>query len=86
MSQAENAVTSSSKAKRQYRKGSPLSAVERQQQLIARRKETHKELRVYVDKALKADLEKMSVENGLTQAAMIEKLIMDARLRGKVKE
>ena len=86
MSQAENAVTSSSKATRQYRKGRPLSAVERQQQLIARRKETHKELRVYVHKALKADLEQMSLENGLTQAAMIEKLIMDARLRSKVKE
>ncbi|ELT9610003.1 hypothetical protein R8O49_005785 [Raoultella planticola] len=37
MSQVVSAVTSSTKAKRSYRKGSPRSAVERQQSHLARK-------------------------------------------------
>ncbi|MER1530443.1 replication protein, partial [Enterobacter hormaechei] len=46
MSQIENAVTSSSKEKRSYRKGKPMSASERQLAAIARKRETHKEVKV----------------------------------------
>ncbi|EIF7173481.1 replication protein, partial [Salmonella enterica] len=38
MSQVGNAVTSSSKAKRQYRKGNPLSDAEKQRQSVARKR------------------------------------------------
>ncbi|HBZ8475625.1 TPA: transcriptional regulator, partial [Klebsiella pneumoniae] len=46
MSQVVNGVTSSSK--RPYRKGNPVSAAERQQKAVARKKATHKEVRVFV--------------------------------------
>ncbi|UAN34278.1 replication regulatory protein RepA [Enterobacter sp. JBIWA005] len=75
MSQAENAVTSSSKEKRQYRKGNPLSASERQQQALARKKATHKEIRVFVKDVLKNQLQLLCEKEGITQAEMIEKLI-----------
>lgn len=78
MSQSTNAVTSSSRAKRPYRKGSPMTAVERQQAHIAKRKETHKELRVYVENSLKHELELMCKQNGVTQSEMIELLIKNA--------
>lgn len=51
MSQVVKGVTSSSK--RPYRKGNPVSAAERQQKAVARKKATHKEVRVFVrDKRL----------------------------------
>ena len=78
MSQSVNTVTSSSETKRPYRKGSPLSPTERQQALIARRKETHKEIRVYVQSALKSDLQRLCEEKGVTQSEMIETLIKTA--------
>lgn len=53
MSQIENAVTSSSKEKRSYRKGKPMSASERQLAAIARKRETHKEVKVFVKNPLK---------------------------------
>ncbi|EFB6703405.1 replication regulatory protein RepA, partial [Escherichia coli] len=52
MSQTENAVTSSTK--RAYRKGNPLTLAERQQASLARKRATHKELRVFIPAALKA--------------------------------
>ncbi|EAO5527837.1 replication regulatory protein RepA [Salmonella enterica subsp. enterica] len=75
MSQPGNAVTSSSKEKRQYRKGNPLSASERQQQALARKKATHKEIRVFVKDVLKKQLQLLCEKEGITQAEMIEKLI-----------
>ncbi|EPR9734494.1 replication regulatory protein RepA [Enterobacter bugandensis] len=75
MSQVGNAVTSSSKEKRQYRKGNPLSASERQQQSLARKKATHKEIRVFVKDVLKNQLQLLCEKEGITQAEMIEKLI-----------
>ncbi|HBL5468180.1 TPA: transcriptional regulator, partial [Enterobacter hormaechei] len=42
MSQVGNAVTSSSKEKRPYRKGQPLSSGERKQRSVSRKKDTHK--------------------------------------------
>ncbi|MDW3577907.1 replication regulatory protein RepA [Enterobacter asburiae] len=73
MSQPGNAVTSSSK--RTYRKGNPLSASERQQQALARKKATHKEIRVFVKDALKNQLQLLCEKEGVTQAEMIERLI-----------
>lgn len=75
MSQAENAMTSSSKTKRQYRKGNPLSATERQQATIARKRSTHKEVKIFVRNTLKNRLVEMCEADGVTQAEMIERWI-----------
>ncbi|MGK3159988.1 replication regulatory protein RepA [Enterobacter kobei] len=75
MSQAENAVTSSSKEKRQYRKGHPLSASERQQSFVARKRETHKEIKILVPKELKSKFQEMCAESGLSQAELFSHLI-----------
>jgi Replication regulatory protein RepB len=84
MSQAINTDTSSLKTKRSYRKGSPMTAVERQQVHIAKRKETHKELRVYVENALKDELQQMCEQYGMTQSEMIELLIKNASCHDKI--
>ena len=78
MSQIVNAVTSSTNARRGYRKGNPMSAVERQQNHLARKKETHKEMRVYVTSEIKDEFRQMCEAQGVTQSEMIEKLIKDA--------
>jgi Replication regulatory protein RepB. len=75
MSQAENAVTSSSNGKRAYRKGNPLSATERQQAAIARKRSTHKEVKIFVENTLKNRLVEMCEADGVTQAEMIERWI-----------
>lgn len=74
MSQPGNAVTSSSK-KRQYRKGAPVPARERQQASLARRSSTHKAFHAVILGSLKAKLAQFAEEEGITQAQMIEKLI-----------
>ena len=53
MSQTENAVTSSSGAKRAYRKGKPLSEAERQRAASARKRSVCKEIKVFVRPELK---------------------------------
>lgn len=68
-------VATSSVAKRAYRKGNPLSASERQQAAVARKKATHKEVRVFVRDSLKDSLQSMCENLGLTQAEMIERWI-----------
>ncbi|EPT3116523.1 MULTISPECIES: replication regulatory protein RepA [Klebsiella/Raoultella group] len=78
MSQVVSAVTSSTKARRSYRKGSPMSAVERQQNHLARKKETHKEMRVYITSEIKDEFRLMCETKGVTQSEMIEKLIKEA--------
>ncbi|EJP7814079.1 TPA: replication regulatory protein RepA [Escherichia coli] len=75
MSQTENAVTSSSKEKRVYRKGHPLSVSERQQSFVARKRETHKEIKILVPKELKRKFQEMCAESGLTQAELFSRLI-----------
>ena len=62
-------------SKRPYRKGKPLSAAERQQKAVARKKTTHKEVRVFVRDSLKNQLQIMCESEGITQAEMIERLI-----------
>ncbi|WP_064575778.1 replication regulatory protein RepA [Hafnia paralvei] len=75
MSQSTNAVTSSSKTKRPYRKGNPMSATERQLASIARKRETHKEVNVFIRNPMKDQLLHLCEQEGLTQGEMIEKLI-----------
>ncbi|MFS7282017.1 replication regulatory protein RepA [Serratia proteamaculans] len=75
MSRVVNAVTSSSKAKRQYSKGNPVPARERQQASLSRRSSTHKAFHAVILSSLKDKLEKLAVAEGLTQAQMIERLI-----------
>ncbi|HAV8936320.1 TPA: replication regulatory protein RepA [Escherichia coli] len=78
MSQAKDAAATSSKPKRIYRRGSPLSPVERQLNHISRKKLTHKELRLYVENQVKDDLKRLCAEHGLNQSEMIELLIRKA--------
>jgi len=88
MPKAENAETSSSNSKRAYRKGNPLSPSERQRALIARKKNTHKEIRVLVENEYKTTLQRLCEHDGLTQSEMIEKLIKaeGCRLENNVTE
>ena len=75
MSQSTNAVTSSSKTKRPYRKGNPMSATERQLAAVARKRETHKELKVFVKNPLKDQMIAICEQEGVTQAQFIEALL-----------
>lgn len=75
MSQVSNVETSSSNGKRMYRKGHPLSASERQQSFVARKRETHKEIKVLVPNELKSKFQEMCAERGLSQAEMFSHLI-----------
>ncbi|EMH7336568.1 MULTISPECIES: replication regulatory protein RepA [Serratia] len=75
MSQAASVVTSSSKPKRVYRKGNPAPARERQQASLARRSATHKAFHAVIASTLKDKLAQFALEEGVTQAQMLEKLI-----------
>ncbi|WP_336192709.1 replication regulatory protein RepA [Hafnia paralvei] len=86
MSQTENAVPSSSKTKRPYRKGNPMSASEKQLASVARKRATHKEINVFVHNPVKDLLLSFCTEDGLTQGQMIEKLIeLEAERRKSIK-
>ena len=78
MSQSVNAVTSSSGSKRPYRKGNPLSASEKQQAAVARKKLTHKELKIFVRNPIKDRLLIECEKEGVTQAEYIERLLQQA--------
>jgi len=75
MSQSVNAVTSSTKLKRPYRKGNALSDAEKQRMATARKRTTHKEVKVFIEPQLKELLMSMCEEDGLTQAEVLEQLI-----------
>ncbi|HCM8116385.1 TPA: replication regulatory protein RepA [Klebsiella quasipneumoniae] len=75
MSRSADKTTSSTNAKRAYRKGKPMSASERQLAAIARKRETHKEVKVFVKNPLKDVMIAVCEEEGLTQAQFIEKLL-----------
>ncbi|MEI2606551.1 replication regulatory protein RepA [Erwinia aphidicola] len=75
MSNRTESGTPSVKAKRIYRKGNPLSLAERQQAALARKRETHKEVRIFVRNELKDQLVEMCEARGVTQAELIECLI-----------
>lgn len=78
MSQSVNAVTSSARSKRPYRKGNPLSASEKQQAAVARKKLTHKELKIFVRNPIKDRLMAECEKEGVTQAEYIERLLQQA--------
>ncbi|HBP7716616.1 TPA: replication regulatory protein RepA [Escherichia coli] len=75
MSRPADKTTSSANAKRAYRKGKPMSASERQLAAIARKRETHKEVKVFVKNPLKDVMIAVCEEEGLTQAQFIERLL-----------
>lgn len=81
MSQIENAVTSSLKAKRQYRKGQPLSVSERKLRSVSRKKDTHKAVTVFIQNAQKDKLDAFCSEYNLTQAELIELLLDQEDMR-----
>ncbi|MFS7675405.1 RepB family protein [Klebsiella pneumoniae] len=72
MSQVVNGVTSSSK--RPYRKATLFLRQNVSRKLLPE-KATHKEVRVFVRDKLKNQLQIMCENEGITQAAMIERLI-----------
>ena len=75
MSQAENAAATSSKLKRTYRKGRPMTDSERQLAAIARKRENHKEIKVYVKNPLKDCMVSFCTANKITQAQFLETLL-----------
>ena len=84
MSQIENAVTSSSKAKRQYRKGNPLTDAEKQRQSVARKRALLKEVKVFLEPRLKVYLLSMFEQDGLTQAEVLTALIESEAQKRKI--
>lgn len=78
MSQSANAVTSSTRPKRSYRRGNPLSASEKQQAAVARKKLTHKEVKIFVRNPIKDRLLVECDKEGMTQAEYIERLLEQA--------
>ncbi|MFW5392921.1 replication regulatory protein RepA [Yersinia sp. 2544 StPb PI] len=80
-----NVVTSSSKTKRNYRKGNPMSDTEKQLAAVARKRVTHKEVSVFIRNPLKETLLEFCTEEGLTQGQMIERLI-ESELARRVHE
>ncbi|MGE0968621.1 replication regulatory protein RepA (plasmid) [Klebsiella sp. WOUb02] len=79
MSQTENAGTSSSNPKRSYRKGHPLSSSERQQNFVARKRKTHKEIKILVPNELKIRFQEMCAESGLSQAELFSRLMENVK-------
>lgn len=75
MPQSVNIETSSSKPKRPYRKGNPMSASEKQLAAVARKRLTHKEVKVFIRNPLKDRMIALCEREGLTQAQFIEVLI-----------
>lgn len=74
MSQSEKTETSP-KPKRSYRKGNPLTVLERKHRSISYKRESHKKLSIYIKNAYKDALIKLCEERGMTQVDMIQYLI-----------
>lgn len=72
---ADSTETSSLKTKRLYRKGNPLSAADKQRISLARKRASHKEVKVFIEPVFKELLMKMCDLDGVTQAEILEKLI-----------
>ena len=77
MSQTESAVTSSLSQKRFVRRGKPMSDSEKQMAAVARKRLTHKEIKVFVKNPLKDIMVEYCEQKGITQAQFIEKIIKD---------
>lgn len=81
MPRVVNADTSSSQDKRQYRKGNALSPAEKKRMSVSRKKETHKEVNVFIRNEYKEVLLQLCKDAGVTQAGMIEKWIEHERAK-----
>ena len=77
MSQTENAVTSSLSQKRFVRRGKPMTDSEKQMAAVARKRLTHKEIKVFVKNPLKDLMAEYCEREGITQAQFVEKIIKD---------
>lgn len=77
MSQTENAVTSSLSQKRFVRRGKPMIDSEKQMAAVARKRLTHKEIKVFVKNPLKDLMVEYCEREGITQAQFVEKIIKD---------
>ncbi|EOX3533674.1 replication regulatory protein RepA [Shigella flexneri] len=77
MSQTENAVTSSLGQKRFVRRGKPMTDSEKQMAAVARKRLTHKEIKVFVKNPLKDLMVEYCEREGITQAQFVEKIIKD---------
>lgn len=75
MSQGVNVETSSAKEKRPYRKGQPMSDSEKQLAAVARKRMTHKEIKVFVRNPLKDLMVDVCSREGITQAQFVERLL-----------
>lgn len=83
MSHTVTAESSSAKPKRLYRKGNPMTATEKQLAAVARKRVTHKEVKVFVRNPLKDLMVQICSEGEMTQAQYIESLIeQDLNQRG----
>ncbi|STB30536.1 negative regulator of repA1 expression [Citrobacter koseri] len=77
MSQTENAVTSSLSQKRFVRRGKPMTDSEKQMAAVARKRLTHKEIKVFVKKSSERSHVEYCEREGITQAQFVEKIIKD---------
>ena len=68
MSQTENAVTSSLSQKRFVRRGKPMTDSEKQMAAVARKRLTHKEIKVFVKNPLKDLMVEYCERERITQA------------------
>lgn len=75
MPRSGNSAISSSKDIRQQRKSSPMSDSEKQMAAVARKRITHKEIKVFVRNPLKDIMIELCNREGITQAQFVEKLI-----------
>ncbi|QLK63910.1 replication regulatory protein RepA (plasmid) [Enterobacteriaceae bacterium Kacie_13] len=75
MTQLMNSEKASEITKRPYRKGNPLTGAEKQKAAIARKRITHKELKVFIEPETKDLLLDICAKNGLTQSELVSKLI-----------
>ncbi len=75
MSNRAQTEAPSAKEKRPYRKGSPLSAAEKQSASVAKKRLTHKKIEIYVRNSIKEHLTELCDEDGLTQGQIVELLI-----------
>lgn len=84
MSQTGNAVTSSSKVKRPYRKGNPLTGSQKQSISVARKRVSHKEVKVFLEPLYKEHLLRICELDGLTQAEVLTDLIRREAQKRKI--
>jgi thiamine biosynthesis lipoprotein ApbE len=84
MSQVGNAVTSSSKEKRLYRKGHHCHPVNANSVRYPE-KDTHKAVTVFIQNANKHTLDTLCSEYGMTQAELFEFLLEQEELRNRKK-